>query len=287
MRGSFCLMRDIVANLIRRHIKITAHPYEGLPVIVVSGVGRSGTTVLRHCLSAHPDLHSTDSENNVIYDVLETARHNCTYPSRRGTMRVAPPAYDRQWRLLLLNLLWPEPRRGRYRPRKLLAASDLLPERAEYLYRVFPGVRIIYIVRNGIAVVSSRMAHPNFRQNPFEEHCRRWAAARDMALWGASRSGFVLFRQEDALDSADAERACRRMLEQLDLTFCRECLRTLTQNRYHPTVLGEESREEAEDLAQRSERWRLWSDEQREEFADICREAMRYFEYTIPWREED
>ena len=49
------------------------HPYESVPLIVISGVGRSGTTALRESLGLHPDVHSTGRENNIIYDVADTA----------------------------------------------------------------------------------------------------------------------------------------------------------------------------------------------------------------------
>jgi len=277
-------MRNTLASLIRRHVKVAAHPYEGVPLVLVSGVGRSGTTALRHCLSAHPDLHSTGSENNIIFDVLETARHNCTYPSRRGTMKVVQAAYDRQFRLLLLNLLWPEPCRGS-RPTKLLATSDLTPDRADYLCRVFPDAQIAYIVRNGISVVSSRMAHPNFKDDPFEEHCRRWAGARDMIEWGASRREFVLVRQEDVLDAVNAEEVCRRTMEQLDLPFCPACVETMTGNRYHPTTFKDETEDAAKDLKTRADRWTMWTDEQRALFTKICGQSMLYLNYKIPWQQ--
>ena len=284
MRGSpVSRMYSRMASLIRRCGKITAHPYEGLPLIVVTGVGRSGTTALRHCLSAHPDLHSTGNENNIIFDVLETARLNCTYPSRKGTMHVAPAAYDRQFRLLLLNLLWPEPKRGKERPKGLLATSDLTPNRADYLLRVFPTAGIVYIVRNGISVVSSRITHPNFRNEPLEEHCRRWAATREMAEWGSARSEFVLIRQEDLLTGENAEGCLRRALDIIDLSYDQTCLTALLEKRHHPTRFEDEKPEHAADLRKRAERWRLWSEEHRSVFEQRCAETMRFFGYPIPW----
>ncbi|MDA0578293.1 MAG: sulfotransferase [Verrucomicrobia bacterium] len=278
-------MNKNLATLVRRHVKIVAHPYEGLPLVLASGVGRSGTTALRHSLGVHPDLHSTGTENNIMYDVLETARHNCTYPSRRATMHVAPPAYDRQFRLLLLNLLWPKPRRGKNRPRALMASTDLLPPRAEYFQRTFPGGRIIYIVRNGIEVVSSRMTHPNFKDTPFEEHCRIWCQSRDMAAWGAGRQGFALIRHETLLTPEGAHGAMTTALAGLGLPFHQGCVDELASQQFHPTAFAHEDRAAAADLRQRHARWQHWTDAQREVFERICGDAMRGLDYPVPWLE--
>ncbi len=262
-------------------MKVTAHPYESLPVLILTGVGRSGTTVLRHSISAHPDVHSTETENNIIHDVLETARHNCTFPSRKGTMHVAQPAYDRQFRLLLLNLLWPSPRRGSERPGMLVASSDLSPERAEYFLQCFPGGRIACIVRNGIAVVSSRMKHPNFCEVPFEKHCEAWTNAAAMKDWGAGRPEFGLVRQEALLDENTARTSLEALLEKIGLPFSDACLKVVNENQYHPT---EEAGENAgQDLAGREERWQSWTEAQRDTFNRICSDAMTSLEYSVPW----
>ncbi len=282
--GEPLTMKTQIAAWLRRRVKVTAHPYEGLPVILAAGVGRSGTTALRHALEAHPLLDATGCENNIIFDVLETARQNCTYPSRRGTMRVARPAYDRQFRLLLLNLLWPEPRRGQARPRMLLAATDLTVDRAEYFAEAFPGGRIAYIVRNGIEVLSSRLTHPNFKDVPFEEHCRIWQRAAELAAWGGERADFALVRHEALLQPDPARAAIAAMLVRLRLPFEEACVSVVTKKQFHPTAFSAESTADAADLTRRQERWRLWTDDQRRVFETLCGKAMQSLGYALPWR---
>jgi hypothetical protein len=276
-----------MATLWRRYGKGSAHPYEGLPLVLVSGVGRSGTTALWQALSRHPALHGTGNENNIIFDVLETARHNCTYPSRRATMHVAPPAYDRQFRLLLLNLLWPQPRRGAARPRMLLATSDLTPPRAEYLLRLFAATYIVCIVRNGIAVVASRATHPHFRDATFGDQCRAWLRSHEMAVWGQGRSGFVLVRQEQLIEAASAREALDAAVVAVGLQPDPAVADTVARRQFHPTQMAAEAPEAAGDLRLRQERWRHWSEAQRTEFLTICGTAMDYFGYPIPWRDRN
>ena len=276
----------IIANLVRTVMKVSAHPYENTPVLLVSGVGRSGTTALRHCIGAHPDVHSTETENNIIYDVLETARHNCTYPSRKGTMHVAQPAYDRQFRMLLLNLLWPEPRRGNQRPNMLVASTDLTPDRAEYFLQLFPEGCVAYIVRNGISVISSRTRHPHFSDVPFEQHCEIWTNASAMTKWGEGREGFGLIRQESLIDAGFARDAVADLFAEVGLSFHEACLDVVSKNVYHPTTSGEGAAKQNTDLAQRSERWQQWTDEQRDVFVRVCGPAMHELGYSTPWADK-
>ena len=278
-------MRDTIANLIRKRVKVTAHPYEEIPVLLVSGVGRSGTTALRHCFTAHPNVHSTGTENNIIYDVLDTARHNCTFPSRKGTMHVAQPAYDRQFRMLLLNLLWPEPRRGRGRPKMLGASTDLTPDRADYFEQAFPGGRVAYIVRNGIAVVSSRMKHPNFCEVPFQKHCEIWTNAGAMAKWCEVRTGSGVVRQEQLIDPEQIDSALKALFAAVGLSFHRDCLAAVSDNVYHPTGDEQDDDSAESDLRGRSERWQEWTDDQRSLFVDTCGDTMDALGYEIPWRD--
>ena len=277
------MLKRHLANTIYRKIRVSSHPYENVPLLLVNGVGRSGTTALRHCISAHPDVHSTETENNIIYDVMATARHNCTFPSRKGTMQVAQPAYDRQFRLLLLNLLWPEPRSGRQRPSMLVASTDLTPERAEYFLQAFPGGRVATIVRNGIAVVASRTRHPNFCDVPFQQHCKSWTNANAIAKWGDGREGCGLIRQEALIDAAIAKDALQALLSQVGLSFHENCLEIVLKNVYHPTTSGEGETEQDANLARRSERWQQWTDQERIVFAETCGSAMRELGYEIPW----
>ncbi|MFC1453458.1 sulfotransferase, partial [Verrucomicrobiota bacterium] len=264
---------ESVKRLIRRRLKVTAHPYEGLPLVLVTGIGRSGTTVLRHALGAHADVDSTGTENNIIQDVLAAALYNCTFESRKANMHVAPPAYHRQFGMLFLNLLWPQPRKGRARPRMLMASSDVRPDQAEYLCEVLPGTRYVYIVRNGIEVVSSRMAFRTFMDKPFEWHCEVWSATRKLAAWGAERRDFLTVRHEELLDRERAEQAVRRILEDAGLRFRRECVDVLLNKTFHPTQFENEKKDATADLSRRAERWRLWTDAQRRTFGRICGDA--------------
>lgn len=268
------------------------HPYAKLPLVLLTGVGRSGTTALRSAMALHPELDSTACENNIICDVLVAARRNCTVPSRRHAMRVSQQRYDELFRGVLLDLLWPSPRHGAALPRAIAAFSGLPAAEAEYVRQVFPGVRFLHLVRNGIEVVASRMKFESFAQAPFESHCDVWAANLGMLDYGLGRSGagradYMLVRHEHLLDAEEAPRVMSDIWRFTGLAPCAAATEHLLSTVYHPTDAGAAvkatGKSAAEVGADRKERWREWTLGQRMEFEKRCGEGMRRLGYEIPW----
>ena len=259
------------------------HPYERTKVLFVSGPPRSGTTALRNSIAAHRCVYSTNRESNVVNDVLCAALRNCTLPDRKGNMLVKQRRYDLVFRRALLRLLWPEAWDRHGRPRALSTYTHLEPRSAEYLAKVFPRARIVYIVRNGIETVASTAAFESFASLPFDVLCRRWAMTLKMARWGEGRDDFYLVRHEHLRDATTAESRLRAMFDWAGLPYEEQCLEVLRGSRFHPTRLDGESPDDVQNLDRRADRWRHWSPQQRETFVEICRPAMDYFGYDIPW----
>lgn len=280
-----------------------SHPYDHVPLTVLSGVGRSGTTIVREALSRHPDLDSTNLENNILNELLNVASRNCTLPDRVHAMRVPRRTYDAHFRALVLRLLWPRPRHAA--PSRLLAFTNLTTTSATYLVRLFHNVRIVYIVRNGIEVVSSRMRFEPFRHREVASHSETWRLAYDMASWGAGRHDFLLVRHEWLKETDGPERMMSEILPFLGLRAHAPCIETFREQLVHPTADDRGSRAASmiepksegdghsrtrgapcspgESLRGRSERWRDWSDDERAVFMLHCEEAMRALGYEIPW----
>jgi len=269
-----------------------AHPYANVPLVLLTGVGRSGTTALRAAMALHPELDSTGCENNIICDVITGARRNCTVPSRKHAMRVPQQRYDELFRGVLLELLWPMPRQGMNRPKAIAAFTGLPAAEADYVRQVFPGVKLLHLVRNGIEVVASRMKFESFAKGSFESHCDVWAANMGMIDWGHGRSGagrtdYMLVRHEHLLDSAEAPRVMTDIWRFVGLAPCAAATEHLLGTVYHPTDPGAEvkstGKSPAEVGADRKERWREWTLSQRHEFENRCGEGMRRLGYEIPW----
>ena len=96
--GRFSDKRDSLAE---------PHPFSNLPLIIASGLGRSGTTVLRHCIAAHSQIASQNEECNYIHDLMRAADTNLDEKNHRKTLPVSQKSYWQLHRQLLLNLYWP------------------------------------------------------------------------------------------------------------------------------------------------------------------------------------
>ena len=267
--------------------KLFDHPYARIPPVILSGVGRSGTTALRMSLGTHPQIIYNSSENNIVMDILETGVHNCTYPSRKASMQMSQDRYDKVFRNLILSVLYPGPQLAVIQAKRWMASTDINPRLAEYLRQLFPEMRLVYLVRNGIEVVSSRMVFEGFKDRPFEWQCEVWAKSEKMARWGVKRDYFYLIRHESLLDEHSISRVLTGVWSWLGLKNDPCCAEALAANTFHPTTFAGEASSTVKNLLTRKSRWEYWSDEQRNVFVKYCSSAMNYFGYEIPWLTRD
>jgi hypothetical protein len=216
-------------------------------------------------------------------DILETGLHNCTYHSRKASMQMGQRRYDKTFRNLLLNVLYPRPPFTLTLPKRWMASSDINPKLFGYLRQLFPDVRLIYLVRNGIEVVSSRMVFEGFKDRPFEWQCDVWSESAEMVRWGSEQDNFFLIRHESLLDQESIDRVFSDMWLWMGLYNDPQCAGTMRTNTYHPTTFPGEKPASNEILYRRKSRWKYWTNEQREVFTNHCASAMQYLGYEIPW----
>lgn len=198
-------------------------------------------------------------------------------------MQMSQDRYDKAIRNHLLNVLYPRPPFAVIRPKRWMASTDINPRLVGYLRQLFPEVRLIYLVRNGIEVVSSRMVFEGFKDRPFAWQCEVWAQAEKMVRWGAAQNYFYLVRHESLLDRKSVTRVLAGLWSWLGLKNDPRCAEVMATNSYHPTILTNETPGDAKNLDRRKGRWEFWSDEERSIFVDTCSSAMAYLGYEIPW----
>jgi hypothetical protein len=256
-------------------------------MVLLTGVGRSGTRAVHRALGSHLAIDSTDCENNVLGDVLEASWRNCTMRSRVEAMRAARNDYLAHFRALLFSLLWPE---TDFSAPEMVMAYSALPsvEVAEHYFDVFPGGRLIALIRDGVEVVALRMLHDSFGAQPFENHCMAWTRQAQIAHWAESRRGATILRHERLLNRANAEKSLSAVWSLLRVEPCQSAIDLLVSAEpVHPTQHPSENAIEASDLQARRNRARHWCDEQREVFEELCGEMMQTLGYSLPWKEEE
>jgi len=255
-------------------------------------VGRSGTTVFRTGLGKHPGVYYNGKENNVVQEILNLAYDNCTLKSRKFAMVVQQEEYNAIFRQTIESLIWPD-ESLHSRPLKLAAIN---PEGSQlsYLRELFPGSKIVGLVRNGIEVVSSRMAFASFADRPFKNHCEVWNRSLSVINWGSENpKQFRLFRQEWFYQPDVLKAQLDSVFQWLELEPSERPLDHITQTLRHPTDSTAEIdtckfAQATDDQKRRyflskRDRWQSWSESHRDMFADICGAGMEQLGYEIPW----
>ncbi|MCU7890881.1 MAG: sulfotransferase [Candidatus Thiodiazotropha sp. (ex Ustalcina ferruginea)] len=121
--------------------------------IYITGLGRSGTTILGKILSLHEDVGFLN-EPKMMWAIADTKTDICGdyYPSAGRFMLEAADAHSKIKRTVNRVL-------ARYaRLVGVKRALDKYPEfifRVDYLTQVFPDAKIVFIARNGIDAVAS------------------------------------------------------------------------------------------------------------------------------------
>lgn len=268
-------------NKIKKIFQAYKHPYSDVPLLIISGIGRSGTTMLRTALGSHPSIDYNGQENNVFVDLLGVAHHNCTYPSRKVAMKVKQKVYNRIFKNTLLQLLYPEPLTKK--PQYVMVYSALTPEVLDYSQKVFDNVFVVNIVRNAIEVVSSRTVYEGFNKNEFENHLDTWNRGVELIKYGEKTypSNFLNVRHEQFLEKQKAEDVFKLIQQKLGLDYSESPIRFHQSTVVHPTKM--EGEKDTISLEDRKKRWKYWGESERLLFEEKCRASMQYLGYELPW----
>ena len=272
------------------------HRFENLPLVLVTGQARSGTTVLTHAFAAHPKIRSNLKESSIVGDIAAVLRVNLDKPGRRNDLTITPQKLALNMRRFLLHSLFPESDTTDSQdhpspdiPRAISTFSSLRVEDLDFVTRIFPSLIIANIYRNGVEVVASRMTHSHIGpQVEFEQHCIAWAHATDSLQWGVEKTNFVPFPHHDLLDRNKTNLLFKQVLDQVGIRDPEPCVDFVHTNVINTnnspelhSVAGTASTNA--NLSKRIERWRDWTDHQRIIFELKCGETMQSLGFPVPW----
>ena len=254
----------------------------------IAGTGRSGTTIVRRSFGMHPEIYYAGKENNIVQDVIGIAQNNCRQPTRKASMLVTQANYDRLFRQLMTDLIWPktEERTGRI----LQAAINPPSEIMDYLAQVFPKLSILGLIRNGIETVASRMKHKSFGHLSFQNQCETWTKSAGVLQWGKRNpENFHLFRHEWTYHPETLERQLDEIFQWIGIAPCPEVYQNFSNKFWHPSQRPTEQTEDwsfdkkAEYFKKNSEQWQHWSTQQQTVFKKICGPLMEKLQYEVPF----
>ena len=258
--------------------------------LILGGVGRSGTTALRCSFGLHPDVYYNGKENNSVQDIVACASRNGPGGFRAQNNVVDDDKYYATYRRLIDDLVWPD---AELRSSKScwMCAINPQPDIMPALREILPNAKMLYLVRNGIDLITSRQKYKSFQSAEFESHCRVWNRSVEMAAWVtenvdlAQLIRYEWFTQNETLrDRIDS--ACQFA----ELRTRHEVADNILGHRYHPTSGGKARRDWASASDQErnqitnaaAEKWAAWSPDQQQMFVELCGEGMSQLGYSIP-----
>lgn len=142
-------------------------PVEGreLPLIFIGGVPRSGTTLMRAMLDAHPDVRC-GQETRVVPRILQMHHH--WVKSQKESVRldqagVSKAVLDNAIAAFCLEVIV---RHGEAAPR-LCNKDPLILKMGTYVLELFPNAKFLFMVRDGRATVHSIVSRQVIKYTSF------------------------------------------------------------------------------------------------------------------------
>ena len=264
----------MIKNYLRKKLN---HPLFNSKFCIVSGIGRSGTTVLRKSLELHPLINSTRTENNLVYDLLEALDTSVT--RRSNAIKVPIGDHFNLFKNLIIETSFPY---CRDLNKVNTICCDLSEGALSQLTKLFnEQCNVLYIIRNGIEVVASRMLKPQFTHFSFEDNCRIWARSMKVVDSAKKHSNFLVVRHENMYREKSLQNMYQKMCNHLDLEVQESCIEFALNTYCHPTMLNDEDCN-LKSIKSRIQRWATFSDKQKTVFGEICGDAMDFFNYRFP-----
>lgn len=292
-RSAISAFNLLQAYLVRRKIKDCTGP------IFVVASPRSGTTALCKALNEHshilmawggaPMLQSIGTIA-YTYEFGTTTYHYKVYTG------LLPEALHARLRTLAFDCVWANPfrlltssRKGKFETpssvRRYLRVwgCKVSPDEiaANGLQWLFPDLRLIYVVRNGIDVVYSMSQFISFRDRPFDQLCRDWSDRVWRYDYLLKNTHSLCIRFEDFV--SEPARTIARIFAHLTLPLQTQVAEFCTINLIHPLGGTTIKANPRSILMNRPAPHTMWSKSQKAVFRETCEKAMNYLNYPIPF----
>jgi hypothetical protein len=280
--------------------KIFSFPNIERPVFVIGG-SRSGTSVLVQALGKHKLIYSFKGEDPFITDIGGMV-HNLEYAPERelayykNSLRVSHGyIYENLRRLSyesafgynygLMQILKDMLRRD-YNPltKRLWCAKTFPNENvAKGLIKLFPKVKFIFIHRNGIDVVHSRMQFHGFRDLDFRRQCEEWTRSSKQFSYLLKHDHAITVKHSDLIE--DPRIVFGKICEHLGIGYDPRPAAFTSTHQVHPlsSVATATDVNVKKIINLRRPAEESWTLEQRQIFKEICSDAMETFGYVMPF----
>lgn len=279
-------------------------PYDLLPsfaenLILIAGIGRSGTTALHKALGHHPDIIDAPSEAPLERAIAAGHGRMIARPDKFTTyvkkQTKAPWKHIRMsYRNLIFEAAFGTPAGHPVLDRRSTERNDL-ETATRWAAKVggisangllgfgdlFSDFRTIYIHRSGIDTVASRTKFHGFSSNSFRANCETWAlTVKDMRTC-QNNSDATVVRHSDLLSNPDA--MFDTVFAGLGLAPHAAPAQHSRTSVTHPTQAVDGAGTVEEHFNARDAAHEQWTNEERQIFLEVCGSAMDTLGYEIPF----
>lgn len=260
-----------------------------LELLVVNGVGRSGTSALTQALGTRPDVANPGiGEAPFLYFFIDfLISYEDLHPHRKYHLACYTLPRDELQALFRSTLFQSgagvEPPSVNINSKFVVAKTIPDASNITKFREIFPGLRLFYLVRNGIEVVASSVKFFRDPSMDFEHACRNWTR-EIIAHQPLFRSDFcAVIRHEELI--RDPAKVFSAAFERLKLPDDPSPAKFISK-RLVNSSFGEQrdSIDVTRVFNSRQSPWALWSGRERTIFVDLCGSTMELLGYSLPSR---
>ena len=252
--------------------------------IIVCGIGRSGTSALLNAISLHPEVvHSSSvGESPFISDFMSFMNQiNNKGSWYTNNFHVSIPERQIAVADFLYNLHVPILDRQKVTETNKFYAVKAFPnsENIQTTLEYLPGLRIIYIIRNGIEVVNSHLNYHGFNNLTFEECCKRWALSLNEYKFLENSTFATFIRHEELV--VNPKKVFDKIFSEAGMSYSIEPESYIKNSLHNSSFSNDKSCDVLSILSERSRALEGWSNEMKNTFHMICGSKMNEYAYCI------
>lgn len=260
--------------------------------IFISGIGRSGTSAVISSLAEHQQVIAPDrvGEAPIVQHFLTfLCQYEDQSPEREYNLnnyQLEAPERARLFSSLISSLQYGKdvslaPDSEKYWVAKVSLSHDTFVKALE----VFGGLRIIYVIRNGVEVVNSAKHFEGFAHLNFEELCRRWSDSIVELRYLMDEQTCAVIRHDELV--SDPRKVFNAVFEKLGMQNDSAPAEFIDSTLFNSSFNAMSKKDDVGTIFNnRLSCWAQWSESERQTFIEICDEHMQDLNFQRPYDAE-
>ncbi len=216
-------------------------------IVVVSGVGRSGTTAVLNTIGSAPGYISYGTETPLLRCFaqlwMKISQHRdynmstTNFSDQDLKIRIKKSFFDTALypdgglRFVLKNILLNMWQLGLLlKAKTIVLQCNLDEDEFDAVNELFPGSKFVYVIRNPIDTVLSRQGFPGFSGESIHDSCNAWSSINRTLSYLIEKPNCITLKHEEFLSSSTVAD-----LERFLGISSKHWINSLRKNIFHPT----------------------------------------------------